>query len=91
MGAKKGSKIAFGLKSQPKAPRPAAFAPASDSEDEEPEQDQKRQRRSFTGLGSFFVDRKLVFGCDVALELDTPRLCLAFDLHLDALEGVCCS
>jgi hypothetical protein len=55
MGAKKGNmgpKIAFGLKTQQKTPRPAAFAPATDSDDEVPDQDQKRQRRSFTGLGS---------------------------------------
>lgn len=52
MGAKKGPKLAFGLKSQQKAPRPqAAFAPDSDDEGAaEPET--KRARRAFSGLQS---------------------------------------
>lgn len=50
LGAKKGSKLAFGLKAQPKAEKPAAFAADSDEEeDRDIQQDVKRQRRSFTG------------------------------------------
>ena len=51
MGAKKGPKLAFGLKSNQSAVKaPAVFAPDSDDEKDPAEQDQKRQRT--TGLCS---------------------------------------
>lgn len=50
MGPKKGTKLAFGLKGQQKAQKPAAFAADSDNEeDSTPQQETKRQRRGFTG------------------------------------------
>ena len=50
LSAKKGPKLAFDIKGQQKASKPAAFA--ADSDDEEDvglQQESKRQRRSFTG------------------------------------------
>lgn len=49
--SKKGPKLAFGLKSQQKAPMATtAFTPDSDEDDEEQRQDNKRQRRAFSGF-----------------------------------------
>ena len=58
-GANKSSKLAFGLKGQPKAAKPAVFSTDSDNEDEEPkmQQERKRQRRTFTGSNSLPIKR----------------------------------
>ena len=72
VGAKKGPKLAFGLKTQQKAPRPkAAFAPDSDEEGAV-EPDTKRAKRAIPGPQSFPPQIALqAFVCS-----DTDVLCL---------------